>query len=292
MKIILILSSFSMLLLNSLNANEIEMTGETAFLAYQKMICGTTEEGVTRYGTWEGRAYSRVPGEKDRHIFNVIGINIRQCMKTNDDIQGRGFRSLSREIQMYLDPTTNEVIDTWKNPWTERKIEVLHVANDPVNMRAISYEFDGEGNSSRKMKARRYGDVIASPTEIPLFYNNALGGEYQKYVGGMYHAMEIFNSFYNAEKLINNSVTNIGESHGGWTRVAQWLPWMEMGDKPGLMIFNASVFNTFELEKVSERLINILENRYPSYLEPPPLNDDRPNETSWTVFKKRLATEN
>ena len=48
MKIILILSSLSMILLNNLNANEIEMTGETAFLAYQKMICGTTEEGVTR----------------------------------------------------------------------------------------------------------------------------------------------------------------------------------------------------------------------------------------------------
>jgi len=35
-----------------------------------------------------------------------------------------------------------------------------------------------------------------------------------------------------------------------------------------------------------------LKNRYPSYLEPPPLNDERPNETSWTVFKKKLATEN
>ena len=114
--------------------------------------------------------------------------------------------------------------------------------------------------------------------------NNALGGEYQKYVGGMYHAMEIFNSFYDAEKLINNSITNIGESHGGWTRVAQWLPWMEMGDKPGLMIFNASVFNTFELEKVSERLVDILKNRYPSYLEPPPLNDERPNEIVPSFF--------
>ena len=48
MKNILIISSLSMILLTGLNANEIEMTGETAFLAYQKMICGTTEEGVDR----------------------------------------------------------------------------------------------------------------------------------------------------------------------------------------------------------------------------------------------------
>ena len=280
------------LIAGNLNAEEMELSGETAFFAYQKMICGTTDEGITRYGTWEGKAYSRVQGEKDRHIFNVIGINIRQCLKTNDEIQGRGFKSVSREIQMYLDPKTNQIIDVWKNPWTGKDISVLHVANDPVNMRAINYEFDKEGQSTRTMKVRRYADVIASPAEIPLFYKNVLGGEYQKYVGGMYHAMEIFNSFYNAEKLLDNTIKSIEESHGGWTRVAQWLPWMEMGDKPGLMIFNASVFNTFELDRVPERLISVIENRYPLYINPPPLNDGRPNETSWTVFKKKLISEN
>jgi hypothetical protein len=155
-------------------------------------------------------------------------------------------------------------------------------------MRAISYEFDKDGASSRTMKVRRYHDVVASPTEIPLFYKNALGGDYQKFVGGMYHAMEIFNSFYNAEKLLDDDIKSIGESHGGWTRVAQWLPWMEMGDKPGIMIFNASVFNTFELNDVPEKIQNILNTRYPEYLNPPPLDDNRPNETSWTVFKKQL----
>ena len=136
------------LIAGNLNAEEMELSGETAFFAYQKMICGTTDEGITRYGTWEGKAYSRVQGEKDRHIFNVIGINIRQCLKTNDEIQGRGFKSVSREIQMYLDPKTNQIIDVWKNPWTGKDISVLHVANDPVNMRAINYEFDKEGQST------------------------------------------------------------------------------------------------------------------------------------------------
>jgi hypothetical protein len=63
---------------------------------------------------------------------------------------------------------------------------------------------------------------------------------------------------------------------------------MEMGDKPGIMIFNASVFNTFELNDVPEKIQNILNTRYPEYLNPPPLDDNRPNETSWTVFKKQL----
>ncbi|NDH92576.1 MAG: DUF1838 domain-containing protein, partial [Actinobacteria bacterium] len=63
-------------------------------------------------------ANSRAPGEKDRHLFNVIGINTRQCERHTHPTRGAGFRSVSREIMVYLDPTTGQIIDTWKNPWT------------------------------------------------------------------------------------------------------------------------------------------------------------------------------
>jgi len=59
-------------------ANEV-FEGEKALEMMHKMYCGTVEDGKVRFGTWEGRAYSRVQGEKDRHLFNVIGINTRQC---------------------------------------------------------------------------------------------------------------------------------------------------------------------------------------------------------------------
>ncbi|MFO0510744.1 MAG: DUF1838 family protein, partial [Gammaproteobacteria bacterium] len=52
--------------------------GDAAVIWNAKLTCGTTEQGVTRYGMWEGRMYSRIPGEKDRHIFDVVGINTRQ----------------------------------------------------------------------------------------------------------------------------------------------------------------------------------------------------------------------
>tara|TARA_B100000959_G_scaffold260036_1_gene296173 strand:+ start:4912 stop:5796 length:885 start_codon:yes stop_codon:yes gene_type:complete len=271
--------------LTTSRSEEIKLIGEEAFLVQQKMICGTTEKGKTRYGIWEGKAYSHVPGEKDRHLFNITGINVRQCITTTHEIRGRGFRSVSREIQIYLDPKSNEIIDQWKNPWTNEVISVFHVANDPVNMQSMRYEYDERGESTIEISAKKYDNTIASSTEIPLFYNNALGGNYQKYIGGMYHAMEIFNSFYNTQKLTNKNIKTIDQSFGGWTRIAQWLPWLEMGDKPGLMIFNASVFNTFEREEIPAKLIKIIKERYPNYLNPPPLNDQRPNETSWTVFK-------
>ena len=286
-------TALTLLLLAASHAwgEELTLTGSDAFTAMQKTTCGTTEQGVTRYGVFEGRTYSRVPGEKDRHLFDVLGINVRQCIVFTDEVRGRGFRSVSREIMVYMDPESGEVIDTWTNPWTGDEISVIHVANDPVNMRAPRYERDENGESTLEMPLRHYGGVVARSAEIPLFYKNPLGGEYQPYVGGTYHAMEIFNSFYDSERLLDNDEASIGQSHLGWSRVAKWLPWLEMGDRAGIMVFNASGFSTFDKERIPQRLAEILDERYPEYWTPPPLDDSRPNETSWTVFKKYIDAQ-
>ncbi|MEM1092181.1 MAG: DUF1838 family protein [Pseudomonadota bacterium] len=281
---------FALLLAGSFGAaaERLTLTGSDAFVAMQKTTCGTVEAGVIRYGVFEGRAYSRIPGEKDRHMFDLLGVNVRHCKVSEDPKRGRSFRSVSREIMVYLDPETGVLIDSWENPWTGETIKVLHVANDPVNMRAPRYEREADGSSSLSMPLRRYGDITARSSEIPLFYTNPLGGDYQPYVGGTYHAMEIFDSFYDSKKLLDSSEPSIGQSHLGWVRVAKWLPWLKMGDRPGWMIFNATGFNTFDRELLPERLVKILDERFPEYWNPPPLDDDRPNETSWTVFKKYI----
>lgn len=257
-------------------------SGRTAWEISRKTTCGTLAPGVTRFGIFEGRAYSRVQGEKDRHLFDVLGINTRQCASSRDPDKGEGFRSVSREIMLYLDPDTGEVLDTWENPFTGESVEVMHVANDPVNMRAVRYEAD-----AGRVTARRYGDTLAFSSEIPLFYDNPLGGQFQDYVGGSYHAMEIFNNFYPASALLDPEA-RVERSVLGWTRVAQWLPWMRMGSKPGLMVINASGTSVFNPDEIPDRLRAVMKDRFPSYFEPPPLDDARPNETSWTVFRKEL----
>jgi len=290
-KIVIVL--ISTLVLSSLSmwttAEQISLTGYDAFQARQKAYCGTTEQGKIRYGIFQGRSYSRVQGEKDRHLFNVLGINVRHCLVDQDETRGKGFRSVSREIMVYMDPETNEVIDTWTNPWNGNEVEVLHVANDPVNMRSMIYERDDKGQSGRPWVAQKNGDVVTTSDEIPLFYKNPLGGDNQQFVGGMYHAMEIFNMFYDASKLLDTDTTSVGQSNFGWSRVAKWLPWMEMGDFGGLMIFNANGFSTFDKSRIPTKLVSILEKDYPLYTTPPPLDDKRPNETSWTVFEKHIA---
>lgn len=274
----------------SVSAEPVSLSGYEAFQARQKSTCGTTEEGVTRYGIFEGRTYTRIPGEKDRHIFDVLGINVRHCRVLEDKVRGKGFRSVSREIMIYMDPSTGDVINTWNNPWTGEDIEVMHVANDPVNMRAIQWQRDENGEPSASWSGKHNGDVIVSSAEVPLFYKNPLAGEFQEYVGGTYHAMEIFNTFYDSKKFLDTKIAAIGQSNLAWARVAKFLPWMKMGDRPGLNVFNASGFSTFDKNKIPAKLVKILDEQYPLYWTPPPLDDDRANETTWSVFKKLIES--
>ena len=254
----------------------------------RKMTCGTLEDGRVRFGIFDGRAYSRVQGEKDRHLFNVMGVNTRQCGTVSDADRGKGYRSVSREVMIYLDPETNQILDEWLNPWTGETVEVVHVANDPVNMRAPRF-LTGDDGEAISVSMKRYGDLMVSASEIPLFYDNPLGGDYQQYVGGIYHAMEIFDSHYYAQELLEEP--SLSRSFVSWVRVAQWLPWMEMGSRPGLMVFNATGHSVFDVEAIPEPLNSVLRDRYPSYFQPPPTDDPRPNETSWTVFQKKLEAQ-
>ena len=121
---------------------------EDAIKLDQKMSC-SLEEGKAIIYWWQGGAYSRKPGEQDRHLFNVQGMNIRHCKNFNDPKRGPGYRSVPRELLVYLDPKTNAILRNWDNPWSGAKVEVMHVANDPVNMRQPDYAYATDGTPHR-----------------------------------------------------------------------------------------------------------------------------------------------
>jgi hypothetical protein len=225
-----------------------------------------------------------VPGERDRHLFDIEGMNVRHCVTVNDPARGVGWRLISRELMLYLDPVTRQPLRRWKNPWTGQEVDVYHVANDPVNSRP-GFQTDAQGKAST-LKVRVENGRVFYPSEVPLFYENPLGGPYQTFVGNQYHAMEIFDFFDDAASLFDRRTR---QSYPGvaWVRLAPWLPFMEMGSRPGYMVANAM---GQKLRGGFDQLPAVLKDEiaanFPAYRTPPPLDDARPNETSWTYFRK------
>lgn len=259
---------------------------EDALEVQRKFLCSRTEGDVT-YGYFEGKMYSRVEGERDRILFNLVGVNVRQCKDLMDPERGKGFRSVSREVMLYLDPETNEVLRTWENPWTGEAVDVIHVANDPVNMRRPIHVYREDGSPIEFNGLFKNGRVITS-FNIPLFYKNPLGGEYQDYVGGTYHAMEMFNNYAYEDEVLDRNNMKLSRYSYSWTRVADWLPWMKMGDRLGVMFTSVIGARVNTVDDIPEPLLSEMRANYPKFLTPPPLDDDRPNETTWVITKAAI----
>ncbi|MCS6985937.1 MAG: DUF1838 domain-containing protein [Sphingomonadaceae bacterium] len=261
--------------------------GDAAIAAWRRIQCSTQDlEPVVFH--WSGRVWSRVPGEPDRHLWNVEGMNVRQCVTVRDPVRGQGVRMVSREVMIYLDPTTGRIVDEWRNPWTGRTNRVFHVANDPVNGRPV-FPRGPDGQPFRLPLRVEDGRAFWN-IEVPLFYANPLGGDFQDQVGNQYHAMEIFDFTVDAARLSDPRVRNARPAVA-WVRIAPWLPFMEMGSRPGLMVFNATGQVVAGIDALPAELRQAIATRWPQYRSPPPADDERPNATTWTEYRKFLEAE-
>lgn len=247
----------------------------------RKVMCSTVDGEATTYW-WHGRAYSRRMGERDRLLFTVEGMNVRACTSVSDPERGDGFKLVSRELLLYKDPASGEVLATWDNPWTGNTVDVLHVANDPVNFTMYETGRDGLPIS---WDASVLGDRWWQTNTVPLFYPNPLAGEYQKEIGGTYHATEMFNFMGDVESVLDES-TSTANVQVGWVRMSDWLPWMMMEGRDGVIYMHTAGRKLESWDDMSDLMKAEIREHYPDYVEPPPTNDQRRNETSWIYYQK------
>jgi Protein of unknown function (DUF1838) len=256
-----------------------------AFEISKRVQCGTADNVPAVY-YWSGKIYSRVQGEPDRHLFNGEGMNVRQCVPVTDPVRGKGYRLVSREVMFYTDVKTGEILRKWTNPWSGETVDVMQINNDPVNQRP-SFPVGADGKPGPMTEFKRQGRWMFMPIAVPLFYENPLAGGYQDYVGGKYHAMEIFDFAFDAAEMLDTKNPTAYPAVS-WVRISDWMPWMKQRGRQGQMVFNAMGAKLKSYDELPPVIKNEIAANYPIYTAPPPGDDPRPNATTWTVFKAMI----
>lgn len=265
---------------NSQNRLDLD-TPEGANKAMRKVQCSLKDdEPVTYY--WFGKAFSRRMGERDKVLFDVEGMNVRSCSSISDPKRGAGFHLVTREILLYKDAKTGEILKTWENPWTGEEVEVMHVANDPVNSKMYVTGRDGKPG---KFAGDIIGDKWQMNFTIPLFYPNPLASEFQKEIGGTYHATEMFNFLGDVDDLTDMS-KNTADVQIGWARMSDWLPWMNMQGRDGVIYMHTAGRKLESWDDMPKAFKDDIKTHYPEYVAPPPSGDPRKNMTSWEYYKQ------
>lgn len=211
-----------------------------------------------------GQVWAMVPQEGNYRCFRTFGLGAGRIEEVEE-----GWRIYNREVLYYLDPDTGEILNEWSNPFLGgKKVEVFHIANDPVNG-----VFARKGNPvlSPPYPYVTYGDVIAFQWDFYIFKPADLKrDEYPLYSSGdMDQHAELWGIQGRKSDVLNPDITS-GQCSLSWSRVAGWLPFMQMGNSPGFMTFHSQCVKLLGgVTELPRYILDHTEKHYPKYLEAP-----------------------
>jgi len=214
-----------------------------------------------------GEAWAMIPDEGNHRLFKTFGIGATHAEEVPE-----GWRIYSKEVLYFLDPDTGEILREWDNPFIKRKVDVVHIANDPVNGVFLR---EGEGPFGKILTAPypyvAYGDNIIFQWNFYIMHKSPMPKkEYPLYSQSDFiqHA-ELWGIQGKKSEATNPAVTS-AQSTISWSRVDQWQPWMEMGDRPGFMVFHTHCYKvTGGVRDLPRQYVDYTKKHYPQHLESP-----------------------
>jgi len=246
---------------------------------YARMV-GDTDPTKTKPGWYSGY----VSGVQDNNkIVDLVGFEGFSHAKLLPQPDG-SYHKVLREVGLYTDLRSGEVLEEWKNPYTGEMVKTVPVANDPFNQKVAAF-FElppSYGGLNKEADAappkiplilpwKQRGNEIHMERHIHLFYPNALQPEKwpRESAGKMARVTEAFSHFIDPANIQNATATSVPYT-GTWNRVTPWLPWMLMGQTQGHCQYQCYMGGGQDLEQmVSRNVLDYVEKHYPKYMTAP-----------------------
>lgn len=109
-------------------------TGKGNQLAWARLN-GDLDETQQKHGWYKGYVMAVRPGKKVEDLFGFEGFDSSRLEKRADG----SYAKILREVVLYRDLKTGEVLEDWHNPYIDETVRVVHVANDPYNYMIEEY---------------------------------------------------------------------------------------------------------------------------------------------------------
>ena len=242
-----------------------------------------TKESVGWFG---GTIYGNRGVEPLKPLVGVQGVGMLRVKFMGENT----YRLFNREFAAYTDLKTGEILESWKNPYTEETVEVIPIKNMIVNAQIapiVEQDFDGH-----KVKFPfsppwiTQTDKAFSLFEIHAAFPNPMKPEAwpRESAGPINRTSEMFQRMCNLEELERDDIS-AANYVGTWTRLGPWLPWMLMGQADGHVVYRSFMNRTGKPENLPPNLLAYMEKKYPEFLKAP--GDEtwgKPNDSSFTVY--------
>lgn len=174
-----------------------------------------------------GEAWAWVPGEGAQLLFRTWTVGVSRAVALDT-----GWRLDHHELTWYLDARTGRILEDWENPLTGERVRVRRGLDKAASRQysqadgPLPWELHGEDlvfSSSEFQESPATLTRAAFPREAQ--HDRRQAGELRGLIG---RCAEALDPALDSARCITS-----------WSRIAQWLPFMEMGNRPGVMIQHA-----------------------------------------------------
>jgi hypothetical protein len=253
-------------------------TGPGNQLAYAR-IQSDIDFGKQKYFWFKGYVMGQRPAKRVQDLVGAQGFGVIRLNQREDGAIER----ICREIILYTDLRSNEVLEEWRNPFTRETVPVVHVDNDPFNYLIEEYfpmppSFGGLNKNKKPPKRVPFilpwsqnGDWLQMEMHIHLAYPNALQPDEwpRESSGEVAQVSEFFAHHVKAADMQNPKITSL-DYRGVWNRITPWLPWMLMGQAPGNCQYACFMGTADHPGDVLPRpVMDYAEKHYAKYFEAP-----------------------
>lgn len=252
-------------------------TGRGNQLAYARLQ-SDIDFGRQKYFWFKGYVAGNRPMKKIQNLCGAQGFGVIRLNEREDGVIER----MCREIILYTDLRTGEVLEEWDNPFTNERVRVVQVANDPYNYTIDKYlppppTFGGLNKEEAPPKIPfilpwyQHGDWLEMEIHIHLAYPSALQPDKwpRESAGPIAQVSEMFAHHVKADDMQNPDITSL-DYRGTWNRVTPWLPWMLMGQQPGHCMYQCFMGTcNHPSEVLSRSAVAYAEKHYAKYFEAP-----------------------
>lgn len=237
---------------------------------------------TTIYNWFSGHLWGIIPGEAPKPLTTLQGL-----AKSNWKKEDKNYTKESFDLGFFGDIETGKVLDTWKNPYTNKIINPFHFMYGGGSKTTYTPEgiLSGETIKPYKENWVQSGEQIWLDESGSASFKNPLQPEEWPIssAGEQMHFGSSTTYVTDAKQLFNPKKDSCEQTFF-WTAINSWEPWLHMGQKPGFVMWRATGKKIVDISEIPASMLDYVSKVQPNYFE-----EERPwkgRRSTYASYKK------
>ena len=226
----------------------------------------------------ESTIFALIRGQPGRPLIKSELYAVRRYMRTDG-----GWIRLHREAGVYRDLETDEILSHWYNPYLEREVEVIDLAQE-FNRKYLASEL----GKTLDIGVMVHGDDVFFQRNFFISRKSSITpDEYPLHSSGPNYDLAEYHNYFTKLSAIEDENLSAAPAFGVTNSVNNWLPWMEMGNRPGYLIHQSRFKKLKGVNDMPEGFVAHIAAHYPDHLlAPTEFREIDLNTTGWNFYKQ------